>query len=126
ETLRAASAAGQPIGHVSPELVYIAGDAGALRVTGILHRGDAAAVAANRARRFEWIPRAMWCAAPELLAGTVPDVPPPLLSTFAMLSGVYSACAVYLFACNRNDSRSLSPILDKAIADVVTAALQAD
>jgi hypothetical protein len=43
-----------------------------------------------------------------------------------MMSGIYSACALYLFLCNRNDSRNVPALLDKAVADVVRAGLQPD
>ncbi len=116
QAVRAAADVGRPIVHLSPELVYIANESGPLRITGILSQGDVAALATDRARRLAWIPQAMSCAAPEIIAGAQPT----------MMSGIYSACALYLFLCNRNDSRNVPALLDKAVADVVRAGLQPD
>jgi hypothetical protein len=96
--------------------VYIANESGPPRITGILTQGDAAALSADRTRRLAWTPRAMQCVAPEIVAGAQPT----------MMSGIYSACALYLFLCHRTESRSVPAVLPNAIADVVRAGMQED
>jgi ADP-ribosyl-[dinitrogen reductase] hydrolase len=75
------------IDHVDPTMIYVRADSDRLVVSGLLVGSDRFAREHDPAARWRYVPRALLCAAPEVLAGT-----PPYLA-----SATFSCAAVLLY-----------------------------